>query len=52
LKGQTRITVLLHELEDAKDAKGKEKWNTVRQQNSITKEITKLLFSFVDSLHL
>ena len=52
LKGQTRIAVLLHELEDAKDDKGEEKWNTARQRNPITKEITGLFFSLVDSLRL
>jgi hypothetical protein len=52
LKGRTRITALLHELEDAKDNKGEEKWNTTRRRNPITKEITRLLFSLVDSLRL
>ena len=52
LKGRTRIAALLHELEDAKDGKGEEKWNTARRRNPITKEITGLLFSLVDSLHL
>jgi hypothetical protein len=52
LKGQTRIAALLHELEDAKDNKGEEKWNTTRRRNPITKEITGLFFSLVESLHL
>ena len=52
LKGRTRIAALLHELEDAKDDKGEEKWNTTRRRNPITKEITRLLFSLVDSLRL
>lgn len=37
LKGRTRIAALLHELEDAKDDKGEEKWNTARRRNPITK---------------
>jgi len=31
LKGQTRIKALLHELEDAKDEKGNDKWNSAVQ---------------------
>jgi hypothetical protein len=52
LKRQTRIVTLLYKLEDTKDDKRKEKWNTVKRRNSITNEITGLLFSLVDSFCL
>jgi hypothetical protein len=52
LKGWTQIAALLHELEDAKDDKGEEKWNTARRWNLITKEIIELFFSLVESLRL
>ena len=52
LKGRTRIKALLYELEDAKDRKGNDKWNSAMQRDPVTKEITGLFFSLIESLRL
>jgi MULE transposase domain len=52
LKGQTRIKALLYNLENAKDEKGNDKWNSTVQRDLVTKEIIRLFFSFIESFCL
>jgi hypothetical protein len=49
LKGQSRLQVLLHELQNAKDETGEEKWNYDSRKNKETSELTGLFFSHLRS---